>query len=155
MDAISILADWDHHPRIRSTLRTTRLGASTLSSIDATPVDDEWTVTRPDDDVVERRTADGVYTLTIGHKEVERFFRDARRVPPALCLVFPMSAFIWGRPRDMWRMVGAAREGDETKITLVHTEQTPFEAILTVNHDLRIATKLASLGETLEMFDFE
>ncbi|TFC29167.1 hypothetical protein E3O55_09845 [Cryobacterium sp. MDB1-18-2] len=155
IEAISVLTDWDHHPRIQATLRTTRNGNDTLSVITATPESNEWTVARRDEDIVERRTVDGLYTLTSGRKEIERSIRDARRVPPALWLVFPMSAFFWGRPRDTWRMVDAARAGHETEITLIHMEQAEFQATLTVNHDLRIATKLWMPGETFELFDFE
>lgn len=124
-EAISILTDWDHQATITATLRTTRRGASTLSSIIASPEHNEWSIT--DGPVVQHRTADGVYTLMSGRKELERAQRDARRVPPALWLAFPLSAPIWGRPRDMWKMVDAARSGDSTEIRLVHTEHAGFE----------------------------
>ncbi|WP_156109947.1 hypothetical protein [Cryobacterium sp. MLB-32] len=153
LEAISVLMDWDYHPEVRATLRSVAgNGTTILTSIVALPSAETWTITYPDDSA-ERRDADGIYTLRLRGAVVESSPRDPRRVPPALWLIFPMTALIWGRPRDGWKMIGAVRTGNLTEISLEHVEHPDVLAQLTVDHDQRMATKFVTPFDSMELLN--
>lgn len=134
-------------------MRSTRKGHVSDYEIVVDPGREVWKISHTSDGTVEQRDVHGIYTVRVGRKTLESAPRDGDRVPPALWLVFPVSAFIWGRPRDNWRMVDAVRSSDLSEIRLVHLEHPDISATLTVDHSSRIAIKFVTPVESFELLD--
>lgn len=103
-----------------------------------------------------RMAQDGVIRSFVGDDLIESGAGRADYVIPVLHLVFPLKAYIWGRPQDDWRMTTDVRsDGNLAVVRLVNVEHPDVDGRLIVDMERRLAISYERPTSRLSLADFK